>query len=671
MAAIASFDIQPANIEPFVYPPISYEGLFIRLLFLLPGSFSSRVMVKLHEIPFSGPSTHPSIVYEALSYTWGSLNNTKPIYVENDATRSCYTLQVTSNLEEALRYLRFEDKPRVLWVDAVCVDQSNMIDRSYHVGRMAHIYPSATRVIIWLGPESNDSDAAIELLRPLKEKVIIDWATRTMTPYSPEPSEAHWADRSVSLPFDEAQMLAIYHLLGRPWFERLWIWQEVRLAAGAQIQCGNLALGWESFRSAVMLLFSKSLPQYAPDGFMKRTEIALWLCVRYGHESLNSLLEFTKESKCSDERDRVYALLSMTEAHEKDLGIVADYTKAYYEVYKDAVVKHIMNWKDLELFSTIDPSRRFDGKVSWVPDWSKPRLSACLWWLKRFAPTQGVAILLDEHRLQVSGISVTTIGEVEEFAMPFSGPLSSQQMISALRTIVTRFGMRGKLLQNNIDRQAFCKVITVGRFAETIEPPISRFPTLKQGTATLHHILTDSASPLLPFEEHFFSYAKSFCQARTFFTTPDGRFGIAPMSAQCGDIVTVLLGCNTPMILRPMTDRSSYTVVGEGYLSGMMCSEALLGLLSESYEQVGILDDKESRLWWVLIDRLTGRIFVEDPRLGDLPAGWERKQHENERFYSWFVNKKSGEELTRGFDPRMTSEALKQTGVVLQDFVLI
>ncbi|KAH8599551.1 heterokaryon incompatibility protein-domain-containing protein [Bisporella sp. PMI_857] len=657
MAAKESSDIQPTNVELYHYFPISYEGLSIRLLSLLPGVFSSRVLVKLHELPFPAPPASPNIAYEALSYAWGSTDSLQKIYVEDDDAGSCYVLRVTSNLMEALRYLRFEDKPRVLWVDAVCVDQHNTVDRNYHVGRMAHIYPSATRVIIWLGRDSEESDVAIELLRPLKDKVLIDWATRTMMPSSPEPSEAHWADRSVSLPFDESQMFAIHHLLGRPWFERLWVWQEVRLATVAHIQCGNTTLEWESFRSAVMLLFSKSLPPCAPRGFAKRAETALWLCVRYGYESLNTLLEFTKESKCSDERDRVYALLSITEAREQDLDVRADYNKPYYEVYKDAVVKHAINWSDLELFSTIDPSRRFEGRASWVPDWSKPRLSACLWWLKRFAPTYAVPIHLDEDRLQVSGISVATINDVEEFAMPFSGSISWQQIISALRTIIMRFGMWDKLLQSNTYRKEFCKVISVGRFSEIIEPPTSRFPTLEQGAAALHRILTDPDAHLLPIEENFFSHAKPLWSCTNNYSA--------------WHIATILLGCNTPTILRPKANSSLYTVVGEGYLSGMMNSEVLLGPLPESYEQVAILDDKRSRLWWVLIDRLTGRIFVEDPRLGELPASWERKRHEDERFFSWFVNKETGEEFTRGFDPRMTSKALKHAGVKLQDFVLI
>lgn len=671
MATVGPSVGQPDDDKPYYYAPISYDGLSIRLLTLLPGTFDSRILVELYELPFPAPPANTNIEYEALSYVWGTMDNAKQIYVEDQDAGCCYVLRVTPNLEIALRYLRYEDKPRVLWVDAVCVDQNNLVDRSYHVGRMAHIYPLATRVIIWLGPESNDSGVAMELFRQLKGKAVIHWGTRTMTPSSPEPSEAHWADRNISLPFDEAQMLAIHHLFGRDWFERLWVWQEVRLAAVAHIQCGNVLLEWQTFRDAVMLLFSKTLPPHAPSGFKKRAEQALWLCLRYGRESLNSLLEFTKESKCLDERDRVYALLSMAEEREQDLGIRADYSKPYYDVYKDAVVKYATNWKDLELFSTIDPSRRFEGRASWVPDWSKPRISACLWWLKRFSPTYAEVTHLGDDRLQVAGLHIATLNNVEEFSVPSSGHLSTPQIVSALRTAVNGLGMRDKLLESDTYKKQFCNVITVGRYSESNVPPSSRFPTLDQGAAALRHILTDSDAPFTHIEEDFFSYAKSFCQARALCTTSEGRFGLVPSTAQRGDIATVILGCNTPTVLRPQSDGSSYAVVGEGYLSGMLNCEVLLGQLPESYEQVAVRDNKKARVWWVLRDNATGKMFVEDPRLGELPAGWERKEHEDEGFFTWFVNKETGAELTRGYDPRMTCDGLKAAGVKIQDFVLI
>jgi hypothetical protein len=60
-------------------------------------------------------------------------------------------LQVTGNLAEALDYLKLPNEERVLCIDAVCINQQDLIDKGQKVGRTARIYQSATRVVVWLG----------------------------------------------------------------------------------------------------------------------------------------------------------------------------------------------------------------------------------------------------------------------------------------------------------------------------------------------------------------------------------------------------------------------------------------------------------------------------------------------------------------------------------------
>jgi hypothetical protein len=176
--------------DPYQYAPVDQEAQSIRILTILPGPLSSNVFVKLQEQPFPFPPGE-KLDFEALSYTWGSTHDRAKIYHKDDDTNSSNMMHVTRNLAEALEHLRYEDRPRVFWIDAICVDQTDVVERNYHVGRMAHIYPTASRVIVWLGLESEDSDAAIELLKPLKSKVLIDWASTSMRPASDDPSEAH------------------------------------------------------------------------------------------------------------------------------------------------------------------------------------------------------------------------------------------------------------------------------------------------------------------------------------------------------------------------------------------------------------------------------------------------------------------------------------------------
>jgi hypothetical protein len=83
--------------------------------------------------------------YEALSYTWGSAEDPVAIYV---GASGAQIISVTQNLASALRYLRHETEDRQLWVDAVCIDQKNLQERSKQVLKMADVYQIAKRAIV-------------------------------------------------------------------------------------------------------------------------------------------------------------------------------------------------------------------------------------------------------------------------------------------------------------------------------------------------------------------------------------------------------------------------------------------------------------------------------------------------------------------------------------------
>ena len=141
--------------------------------------------------------------YEALSYTWGSSENPTIVqiasissfcsanhihclikewgdYVRNEIHNSG-SLSVTQNLAEALRHLRKEDDFRALWVDAICVNQQDLTERSQQVRRMADIYRSARQVLVWLGPGSADSSLAMDTLFSLGSQIDVDWRYRRTT----------------------------------------------------------------------------------------------------------------------------------------------------------------------------------------------------------------------------------------------------------------------------------------------------------------------------------------------------------------------------------------------------------------------------------------------------------------------------------------------------------
>ena len=87
--------------------------------------------------------------YEALSYVWGSPRGTIPLSCDDKE------LFITPNCDEALRYLRLADRSRVLWVDAICIDQGegeeSVEERNHQIALMGDIYRTAARTLCWLG----------------------------------------------------------------------------------------------------------------------------------------------------------------------------------------------------------------------------------------------------------------------------------------------------------------------------------------------------------------------------------------------------------------------------------------------------------------------------------------------------------------------------------------
>jgi hypothetical protein len=104
---------------------------------------------------------------------------------------------------------------------------------------------------------------------------------------------------------------------------------------------------------------------------------------------------------------------------------------------------------------------------------------------------------------------------------------------------------------------------------------------------------------------------------------------------------------------------------------GSWTLKQLLGPLPRRFQLVLKLEEKTNNYWWGHMDRETKTFYWEDPRLGELPVGWKRRGHPSDKFWTWFMNDETGEEMKGGGDPRLTPEALKQRGVDLKAFKLV
>jgi hypothetical protein len=194
---------------PYDKIPLRHDASEFRVLEVVSGTRGSPM--KCHLFNASSPR---EVDYEALSYVWGvDPPGTGPRISVNDCS-----ICVTENLYAALDSLRLSERNRLLWVDAICIDQSNQKEKVTQLPMMGEIYREATRVCVYLGAADEESDY---LLRVLKEHQDLEAPLGTKIQNTP-----HWATTLEYLKANDSRIRrSILSLITRPWFSRMWVYQ--------------------------------------------------------------------------------------------------------------------------------------------------------------------------------------------------------------------------------------------------------------------------------------------------------------------------------------------------------------------------------------------------------------------------------------------------------------
>ncbi|KAL8898549.1 MAG: hypothetical protein Q9207_006646 [Kuettlingeria erythrocarpa] len=646
----------------------------IRLMSLFPGSFDDEISVSL-DTTVLREDRIPK--YEALSYAWGSTedpvnisvtNHSPPRMLEN-GKRTLNTgqavdgrLDVTQNLAVALRHLRSEAMKRVLWIDAICVDQQNLEERGHQVQRMADIYRNAKQVIAWLGPEGENSALAMETLGSLASKIELDWDTFAVVPGS------DLADRGIALPYDDETWASVQSLLSRAWYRRLWIRQEILLARAASLQCGYEAIDWRSFRKAMAcicrnLLLPSNLEQILV------AHILNFVASEESWSSLDNLLYDTQACECSDPRDRIYALLNILHPADSAAGLQPDYRQTPHKTFQDVVLRALGHEGKLDLLAYCEWNPDLIEKPYWVPDFSKWRISNRLVDARCCYGSKAEAKCAANGILKAIGMCAAEISGIEEVTLvTLADKTWASKNQSAVQRLMERVDLDVPYIDGNRTMDALCCTLCADLFADSFIPARPGFP---DRVTTLQYLRRLSQIPLDKIQPHrtYLSYVWKYVKGRHFFTTKQGYIGLLPKAGKMGDQVCVVLGCQIPLLLRRM-ESGNMAVIGECYIHGLMNGEALLGTLPLKCRPSEILVAKFGYQRG-FVDQETGDCVFEDPRLGALPPGWRREDPGAAADWdNWFVNVETGERLEWPMDPRMTADALRARGVPLQKFLL-
>lgn len=313
--------------------------------------------------------------YEALSYTWGSPYLSDTLMVHSGSLSGANPhpsiLRIRPNLSEVLRYLRLRNQVRVVWVDALCINQDDLEEREHQVTRMANIYSRACKVIAWLGPDYDDAVKALQSLQYVGEQ--IEATNNYYIAHSPGASESTWPDAKKLLPWDDSFWAAVIDLVRRPWFSRVWVIQEIHMGnVNSFLKCGCTEILWSLFQRTVRCLTMKGAE------FITRSHIGRpnTMCSLTPGRNFDFFLSIiSHHNYCFDPRDFIHGILSLAPA-ELQQALRVGYGSDTQSVYKDFFLSYtsLQTRSDLLTFAgwpvaATEPTGISRPWPSWVPDW--------------------------------------------------------------------------------------------------------------------------------------------------------------------------------------------------------------------------------------------------------------------------------------------------------------
>jgi hypothetical protein len=610
-----------ASDELFQHLPLdrSVESTF-RLLTLLPGPKGSQPRCTLSVNTWQ--DGHNS--YEALSYVWGDSEARRLIILDGKI------FQVTENLFSALNHLRFEDRPRVLWIDAICIDQDSIKERNHQVASMGEIYGNCREVVIWLGDKDNETESVVDFIKSTFEEI-----EQTVTA---SPQYRNTADITRLYPFhlEEYMIKRLFrldllagwrcfgHFLQRPWWTRAWIVQEFVNAPEATFHIGEFEMDWTLISALIIVLFNSGairLLSGVLSGASNRTVNAAHYLVytrldrqdyksransstskqslsQIGYSFMIMLRGQTARS-CSDPRDKVYSVLSMADASISK-ALLPDYSKPARWTHVAAVRTYINISKRLDILGC-NTGARHENYPSWCPDWNtRHGQILALQPHKSVYNTSGtteavVTFSKDESTIYLKGFLICSVVDncFQDSREPFSyqenDEIPSDWDIKLMAQKLQHLKSPYDAPPSKDDPVFSAYESELGEHFNTVAATLvagfwysyNSFPLVKTDTKTGEWWPEGK-------KERFLFEAGQRTAYRTVVLCDDEKLGLAPDQAENGDEIWIFMGARTPFVLRKLDEmdgnKKVRRFIGSAYVHGVMKGEAMEDLEKGKYE---------------------------------------------------------------------------------------
>ena len=628
------------GLQEYKYTPLQNAGEWIRLFRFLPkhagASFCAQILhVKLCDAP----------PYRALSYTWGDSSDIHAdieLCTELDLPMTTTStgevpgvfalffhcshtryfqrqrFPIRPNLEAAMQRLESLYGNWYIWIDAICIDQSNNFEKGHQVSIMSHIYRRAMAIDIWLGEEDQESDLAMDLITEYEntcgckaddEDSMFDLYQREEAFQNKTRDwTSHWR--------------ALEKLISRTWFKRRWIIQETAFKEHAKyVLCGSKRVCWCEFYCVVSNYHGNHCDNAVTYDFhenFSQIQSLTWVSkkMKQGEKdslTLEALLGKFHRSSCTDSRDAVYSLISLaTDIDLKEWLPDYSYETSELSLFQKTFQHIVYTSKSLDVMCR--SKKRQGGVVSWLPRFGYSFQCGCgrpscishghrnfslttfgrLQSEYQFENSSGdlvriysasgstipkIRISMDRSTLHVDGYRVDTIKSMpsgdKSRCRSCKKAILPDRWMRAVCEMNLKSGGVGKVseayLRSLVGNRA---VIKVGLLEKLPDAWLSILEEAAGFHDTCGCDVNEEARRIIRTMETLrdnLSWA---------FAITERSLGFVPTSAVEGDTVCILLGCSVPVVLRNVGD-SMFIFIGECYIDGLMEAE-FMHLASEN-----------------------------------------------------------------------------------------
>jgi hypothetical protein len=277
--------------NPYSVAPLNFGAPEFRLVELEPGAQSGDIKCRLRS--YSLDEDYPP--YVALSYAWGRKDRYKDIDLNG------IRFPVGNNLWWFLHHMQLRGQYITFWIDAMCINQLDVLEQNHQVQMMRQIYSNAKSVSVWLGEadESAYSNIAMQYLAARRPREAENFNFSKL-----------WGQRTAK---------GVLALCERNYWRRIWIVQEIMLAKEISIYCGTQVISWHAFErifNDLQVISARGREKHTPcvssvlasPAFVVVKAKSTWDGDNGNLQPLTTLLQLYRDHEATNIRDKVYAL---------------------------------------------------------------------------------------------------------------------------------------------------------------------------------------------------------------------------------------------------------------------------------------------------------------------------------------------------------------------------